>query len=111
MDLSEAAIEDDIYLYFWIRRLIILLDKGEVYRQFCEANNLENETESSKEERREYLSKLWDFSDVFFEKIFLPRTLRTYEKLGEPDGVVIKECMLKFHDQDRRAYIRDTFFA
>lgn len=38
---------------------------------------------------------------------FLPRTMRSYKKLGQPEWVIISEDMLKFHDADRRKEVRD----
>jgi predicted nucleotidyltransferase len=51
-----------------------------------------------------------DGSTSFFEslirRMWLPKTLRSYQKLGKPWWVVISDTMLKFHDQDvRREYI------
>jgi hypothetical protein len=38
----------------------------------------------------------------------LPRTQKSYEKLGKPEWVIISDDILKFHDKDRRREIRDT---
>lgn len=53
------------------------------------------------------LSGLLDAADALLEKILLPRTLRHWEKLGRPWGVVVTASMLKFHDKDRRKEFRD----
>lgn len=44
-------------------------------------------------------------------KLWLPRTLRTYEKLWRPWWVVISDTMLKFHDDDQRKMYRDNWFS
>jgi hypothetical protein len=41
------------------------------------------------------------------KKLWLPKTLKTYEKLGKPWGIVISDTMLKFHDNDQRIAYRD----
>lgn len=46
--------------------------------------------------------------ESLIKKIWAPKTLRTYEKLGKPWGVVISETMLKFHDNDQRKIYRDN---
>ncbi|MDD4151132.1 MAG: hypothetical protein PHR68_00800, partial [Candidatus Gracilibacteria bacterium] len=43
-----------------------------------------------------------DIIEKIFKKIFLTRTLKTYEKLKKPFGVIINDNMLKFHDKDIR---------
>lgn len=50
----------------------------------------------------------------FYKKInqiirffLLPKTQKNYLKLWSPDGVIISDTMLKFHDQDKRKLIRD----
>ncbi len=45
--------------------------------------------------------------EKFLKKIFLSRTLKTYEKLGKPFWVIINDNMLKFHDKDVREKVRD----
>ncbi len=40
--------------------------------------------------------------------LFLPKTLREYERLGKPWGIVISDEFLKFHPEDRRIEIREA---
>jgi hypothetical protein len=40
-----------------------------------------------------------------------PLTLREYERLGKPWGVIISDNILKFHPDDRRVELRDEFEA
>ena len=57
------------------------------------------------------LGNIFGFFSLFehlIKKLWLPRTLKTYEILGKPWGVVISDTMLKFHDQDVRKIYQNT---
>lgn len=49
-------------------------------------------------------SILWMINE-WLKKIFLPKTLRHYEKLKKPYGIIIHDNMLKFHNNDIRKQI------
>lgn len=56
------------------------------------------------------LGIIFSFLSLFesiIKKLWLPRTLKTYDKLGKPWGVVISDTMLKFHDNDQRKNYQD----
>lgn len=123
---------DDPYLDRWICTLVPLINKNHAYEHFMEANGFEVQSTKDIEHSSLPLDMPVGISPVqngglinksafflfsffsflsFFEwlikKFWLPRTLRTYEKLGKPWWVVISDTMLKFHDQDvRREYLR-----
>jgi hypothetical protein len=40
------------------------------------------------------------------KKIFLPKTLKHYEKIWKPYGIIINDNLLKFHNNDIRKKIR-----
>lgn len=40
------------------------------------------------------------------KNIFLPKTLKHYEKIGKPYGIIINDNMLKFHNNDIRKQIK-----
>ncbi len=51
------------------------------------------------------LGTIFGFLSIFenlIKKLWLSRTLKTYEILGKPWGVIISDTMLKFHDNDQR---------
>lgn len=50
-------------------------------------------------------SFLWIINELL-KKIFLPKTLRHYEKLKKPYGIIISDNMLKFHNNDIRKQIK-----
>ncbi|GEM_PF-6675444 len=44
--------------------------------------------------------------NAILKKIFLPKTLKHYEKIGKPYGIIIHDHMLKFHNNDIRKKIK-----
>lgn len=133
MDISQIAIENDIYLYYWIYYMKPIYIQGNIYERFLGANNWVEVNDVQKERNKKYMIKnhswfaslfyeFWEFwykirdinTWIFYRKInnlirhfLLPKTLKTYHTLGEPEGVIISDTMLKFHDQDKRRIIRD----
>ena len=56
------------------------------------------------------LGIIFSFLSLFesiIKKLWLPRTLKTYDKLGKPWGVIISDATLKFHDNDQRKNYQD----
>ena len=45
----------------------------------------------------------------FLKKIFLPKTLKHYNKIGKPYWIIINDNILKFHNWDIRKEIADKF--
>ena len=43
-----------------------------------------------------------NFIDGICKKIFLPRSLKHFESIGKPYGVIINDDLLKFHNGDLR---------
>jgi hypothetical protein len=43
--------------------------------------------------------------EKILKKVFLKKTLKTYEKIGKPFGVIINDDLLKFHNGDVREKI------
>jgi hypothetical protein len=84
-DFSKIAIEDDVYLYEWVRRLVMVAQR---------TDGTEN-------------GPIGNFLESLFKRLFLPRTLAEYERLGRPWGVRIDDEFLKFHPEDRRVEIRE----
>lgn len=120
MDLSRIALEDDIYLYYWIYHMKPILVRGGIYERFLDANAWVEIDPIQDEKNRKYLSiqlrakqdtyLLYPISYLLSTCIrffLLPKTLRKYRALGSPEWVIISDNMLKFHDQDARTQIRD----
>lgn len=89
-DFGKIAIEDDAYLYEWARRLVPVDGKGGAA--------------ASPDPIPSGFARL---TETILERLFLPKTLREYERLGKPWGVVISDEFLKFHPEDRRIEIRE----
>jgi len=121
MNLSNFALPSDIYLYFWCIYLRPLVNYDDIYQDFLHSQTWADFSEYAEEirtrtseyivysegGRKENIFSRW--LDHLFKVLFLPRTLRSFEKLGKPEGVKIGEHILKFHDEDRRQEISKSF--
>ncbi|MBP6921672.1 hypothetical protein KBB89_03975 [Candidatus Gracilibacteria bacterium] len=106
---------DDPYLDRWIYTLIPLVNKNHTYEHFMEANGFEPShtfMNSSWQLFWQKLGNIFGFLTLFeklIKKLWLPKTLKSYERLEQPWGVVISDTILKFHDQDvRKYYLKDN---
>ena len=123
MDFSSFSLKNDIYLYFWVLYFRPILDYNNTYIKFIEQNTswadfslYSDIIEDNK--NNIFLSKtivsspfVMNFTqkiNIFLKKCFLWKTLRHYEKLGKPFGVIISDTMLKFHDKDIRNNLTPT---
>lgn len=123
LDFWEFAIKNDVYLYFWILYLKPIIDKENTYEQFLQVQKSWadfSEYEEISEKNKEYIlhtsskisthCKIWDVLETFFKALFLPKTKKSFQKLGRPFWVIISDDILKFHDNDRRKEVRDILF-
>lgn len=55
MNLSKIAIENDIYLYYWIYYMKPILVRGDIYEQFLSANHSLDIPEGQKAENKKYI--------------------------------------------------------
>lgn len=114
LDFNDIRLQpDDPYLDRWIYTLIPLVNKNATYEYFMEANWVEPTQTWVNPSWKLFLIRLGNIFGFFslFEsvvkKVWLPKTLKTYETLGKPWWVVISDSMLKFHDQDvRREFLK-----
>ena len=129
LDFSNFVLEKDPYLYFWILYFKPILDFWNTYDLFLEKNKSWADFENYEdifEENRKYIKysrdvspdtsdKVWKMFlpnistklNNFFKKIFLPKTVKHYNKIGKPYGIIISDEMLKFHNWDIRKEIAD----
>jgi hypothetical protein len=118
----EFALEEDIYLYFWILYFKPILDINSTYNKFLEQNkawlDFSEYTEIISQNKKyikysknipeqNIFSKLWDILDDLLKKLFLPKTIKHYKNLWKPYGIIINENMLKFHNWDVRKDVID----
>lgn len=121
LDFWKFALENDIYLYFWILYFKPIFDVNNTYELFIERNShwadfslykeiiQENQQyiKKSKNISEKNISKIWIFLEKVLKKIFLPKTLKHYEKIWKPYGIIISDDMLKFHNGDIRKQVRN----
>ena len=132
MNFNPWKIENDIYLYFWIIYFKPILDYNNTYSLFLEKNSSwanfseyndiidNNKTfikiKDDKKCSPFLLSKRKDsgfsyeiikFLNNFFKKLFLSKTLKSYNKLNKPYWIIINDNMLKFHNNDIRKKIKE----
>ena len=123
LDFNSWKIENDIYLYFWILYFKPILDFDNTYSLFVEKNKswadfseYSNMIEYNKtyiKYEKNVASFPWKGERIqdrgfvsvlnnILKKIFLPKTIKSYEKLAKPYWIIINDDMLKFHDNDIR---------
>lgn len=122
LDFWKFKISNDIYLYFWILYFKPILDINNTYSQFINANkswadfteyselisaNKKYIKYSKNISEKNKISKILNILDNVLQKIFLPKTLKHYEKIWKPYGIIINNDMLKFHNGDVRKDIAD----
>ena len=120
LDFRDIAIEKDIYLYYRILTMKPILIKGDIYKRFIEENSWVDfsEFQNIYTHHSAYLSydlkEGWGgntyikYIDSILKKMLLSRSIKKYEALGQPEGVIINDNMLKFHNTDKRKYIREN---
>lgn len=117
LNLEKIAIENDIYLYYWIKYMKPILIYWNIYDRFLEANSWVTLAQVEKQDNMKYLIS-WDqdgrnnsnypsFFNNLIKQVFQPKALYTYKKLWYPKWVIVSDDVLKFHDKDRREYVRD----
>jgi len=125
LNIESLAIEEDIYLSFWIIQQIPLLDLGNTYEKFIESNawikaNLPNHSHKAIDydhcnHSAWSLGKLIKALTLNIDERFyrwlqlkiLPQKLK--DMSNKSSGVIINDSTLKFHDQDRRAYFKNLW--
>jgi hypothetical protein len=129
LNCSSFALEKDPYLYFWILYFKPILDFWNTYDLFIEKNSswadfseFENIIKNNKKyikykkNRINLSTKGFSLLKYFytklnnlFKKIFLPKTLKHYQKIWKPFWVIINDKILKFHNWDIRKKIASKF--
>lgn len=123
LDFWNFALENDIYLYFWIIYFKPILDYNNTYDTFLEKNSkwadlsqyqdIIKENKKCiyyKKDRKKQQPYLLNSIDTVCKKLFFPKTLKHYEKLWKPYGVIIGDDILKFHNNDQRKHITKHIF-
>ena len=120
IDFKDFALDNDIYLYYRIIYLKPILDFDNTYEIFINSQTwadfsiYEEYFKENKKFIKFYWNSFWNnckilnLIDKILKNIFLPKTLKSYEKLWKPYGIVINDDLLKFHDDDRRKQIKES---
>lgn len=135
LDLSSSRIrEDDIHFAYWINQMLPIYDPDNLYNKFLQANSwtkkyLPNIYPNVKTISRYFIfdskigimwKKFWEkiwgvaYGDLIegqaksFQQVKLKISIKDKAKLNDK-GVVLKEGVLKFHENDRRAWYRDEW--
>jgi hypothetical protein len=122
LNLSPIAIAQDIYLYYWCLTLDWqIVPNHDFPKNFLNLNRnwLEKigplpqkitqtpTTHIAKPSR--ILTKLLQPLEPLIKKILINRARQKNQKLGNPQGVIIEDGILKFHVIDRREEVRDGY--
>lgn len=90
MNLENVAIDDDIYLYYWIYYMKPVFIRGGIYEEFLKANSWIAIDDPQKSRNTTYIKiqkptqqpwKIIEYIDRALRYIFLPKTLSKYERL------------------------------
>jgi hypothetical protein len=120
LDLESIAIEDDIYLSFWIYHMKPIFVRADIYERFLLANPWVEISSDQKIENKKFLipplppresSSFWYIFELFFRYFGEKKSLKSYKNLGSPTGIIITKNILKFHNEDRRERVRDAIIA
>lgn len=120
LNFETIAIENDIYLYFWMVYLKPILDYDNTYdlfinenKNWCDFNSYINIIKENrkhiiyKKNTSKYNYKLINLIEALLKYIFLPKTKKSFKKLWPSFWIIISDDMLKFHNDDKRKIIRD----
>ena len=120
LDLTNIALENDIYLAYWIDTLKPIINRNNIFEDFIKSNSFLLGTNKEIEQKiieqsllktSPLLKKCGDYIEKCMKFIFLARTKNSFQKLWKPFWVVISDTMLKFHNNDKRKDIRDIIIS
>lgn len=125
LNLENIALQDDIYLAYWIDTLKPIINRWNIFEKFTQANNsLLNSPDSQRKEVIthnshvqkksifwKFLTLLWDICEKVIKFFLLSKTKNSFQKLWKPFWVVISDDILKFHDADKRKQIREVIIS
>lgn len=115
MSLKKIALKDDIYLIYWLKTIIPVINRNNSFEDFihknqdwCEINNPHPQKiiEPQMLKTPKLLTSCWDYCEKLLKSIFSPQTKKSFQELWKPFWVVISDTMLKFHDRDKRKEIK-----
>lgn len=113
LDLSRIAIENDYYLAYWCKTMIPFIDRG-IIEKFESANKwvpgLKLRRDCLLPDKKPFLESTF-FLENFLAGWQKKRILQKINSLERPHGIIVSDHMLKFHNVDRRAELREEMKA
>lgn len=119
MDFSSFAINNDIYLYFWIIYFKPILSFNDTYENFIKTNsswadfnNYKKDLENNKNfivykwNKKDKKSTILDSLNKALKYFFQKRSLKSYKKIWKPYWIIISDDLLKFHNWDIRKNLK-----
>lgn len=124
IDLSKIALEKDIYLAYWTKTMIPVIDDG-FFDYFMKNNKW---VDKYFENPEEFLNKrkliilknkiltwflggyLGDFLEFILKKWQMKRAFKKMAKASSQASLIVEEHILKFHNIDRRNFYKDRWF-
>ncbi|MBD3327887.1 hypothetical protein GF340_01135 [Candidatus Peregrinibacteria bacterium] len=121
LNVGDIRIENDIYMHYWMKTLLPVYERNNMYCKFMNENSWINVSTKKKDLMKdEFLFKFFRFPlwlilitpiGGFIERILKKWHLRRFENnkvvLKEDSDIRISEEMLKFHNHDKRKEIRE----
>lgn len=117
LNLSPIAIDNDIYLYFWVYFLRPIVSFDDTYERFLAANSWVTVDDEQKQKNQKYLITSGISRPIHWWQVMLNGIVRVFgeaktqyrfRKMKKPVGVIINRNILKFHDHDQRERVRDA---
>lgn len=121
MNLEKISLPvPDIYLIYWVSQVYPIYDAGGVYQKFIEDNSwvkkylpnfFSNEPSSARQlGRRQWVLAALGIGDNFFRFVQMRAMPKEIRKMANKDfRVIVRDSMLKFHVNDRRAEYRERW--
>jgi len=132
LNLQSIALENDIYLVYWINQVLPIYDSANIYKDFYNANSWTKMYLPNRQPIE--LNSRWQISQKkHWQKplqiLCSPRIGNLLEKVCKQiqlkimpthlkqlaqeknSSVIINDQMLKFHDKDKRREIKQKFFS
>lgn len=129
LDLSKIAIENDLYLAYWVKTMVPIINDG-VFEKFVSKNGwvddyFENTSGIERERSSELVvnelrsnNEFWtwmfdgvigDLAESVLKKWQMRRASKKALRAGERASLLVEEHVLKFHNVDRRKFYRDKW--
>lgn len=125
LDMDTIALENDVYLAFWMYYMKPIFVVWDIWEQWKEKNPVYSEKAIVSSKKESFpLWKIplkrarpvpWEYFAKILNIIIKPfwewRAQKSFRQKWKPEWVIIASGMLKFHDRDRRREIREQIIC